>query len=290
LEDAKKILNEARNKLSAQVVEQEKKFLDDVDEMQRNFIAVIPDKLECKLQEEIEKTYEAQKILQKFSDRCDVLEKEEKLVNKGINLFYDIFHKTPTANKTLLDVKDQIKELNKIWAIKSKMNEIVKVWRETQFYEFDLEQMEKDRAMIENQLRNECKELSKKPIYITIKEQLDLYNALIQVLVLLRDDAMLENTQSHWEKIQNVLGINNLEPQATDFNFEKVIELKFELYRDKIEEIVEYAREQQKLDRGLEAIKQEWKVKELKFEFKNKEKDKDGDFRLLPENKAWVDA
>ena len=111
--------------------------MDDVDEMQRNFIAVIPDKLECKLQEEIEKTYEAQKILQKFSDRCDVLEKEEKLVNKGINLFYDIFHKTPTANKTLLDVKDQIKELNKIWAIKSKMNEIVKVWRETQFYEFD---------------------------------------------------------------------------------------------------------------------------------------------------------
>ena len=98
-------------------------------------------------------------------------------MEKGINLFYDIFHKTPTANKTLLDVKDQIKELNKIWAIKSKMNEIVKVWRETQFYEFDLAQMEKDRAMIENQLRTECKELSKRPIYITIKEQLDLYNA-----------------------------------------------------------------------------------------------------------------
>jgi glycerophosphoryl diester phosphodiesterase len=87
------------------------------DEMQRNFLAVIPDKLECKLQEEIEKTYEGQKTLKKFSDRVELLEKEDKSVNKGINLFYDIFHKTPTANKTLLDVKDQIKELNKIWGI-----------------------------------------------------------------------------------------------------------------------------------------------------------------------------
>ena len=97
LEDAKKILNDARNKLSSQVAEQEKKFLDDIDEMQRNFLGVIPDKLECKLQEEIEKTYEAQKILKKFSDRVELLEKEEKSVNKGINLFYDIFHKTPTS-------------------------------------------------------------------------------------------------------------------------------------------------------------------------------------------------
>ena len=41
---------------------------------------------------------------------------------------------------------------------------------------------------------------------------------------------------------------------------------------------------------GLEAIKEEWKVKELKFEFKQKTDNSDGDFRLLSENKAWVDA
>ena len=290
LEDAKKILNDARNKLSSQVAEQEKKFIDDVDEMQRNFLAVIPDKLDCKLQEEIEKTYEAQKILKKYSDRCDDLENEEKSVSKGITLFSDIFHKTPQSNKTLLDVKDQIKELNKIWAIKSKMNEIVKKWRETQFYDFDLEEMEKQRLKIENRLRNECKELSKKPIYITMKEQLDLYNALIQVLVLLRDDAMTKNKESHWEKVQNTLGLSSLEPMATDFNFEKIIELKLEMYREQIEKIVKYAREQLKLDQGLEAIKAEWKVKKLEFEFKYKGENNDGDFRLLPENKAWVDA
>ena len=290
LEDAKKILNDARNKLSSQVAEQEKKFIEDVDEMQRNFMQVIPDQLDCKLQEEIDRTYAAQKILKKFSDRCEALEKEEKSVNKGITLFFDIFHKTPTANKTLVDVKDQIKELNKIWNIKEKMNEIVKGWRETQFYNFNLVQMEKDRAMIENSLRTECKELQKKPIYITMKEQLDLYQALISVLELLRDDAMSENSASHWEKVQLLLGLNQLEPNATDFNFEKIIELKLEMYRDQIEKIVEYAREQQKLDRGLEAIKEEWKKKELKFEFRDKDKDKDGDFKLLAENKAWVDA
>ena len=290
LEDAKKILNEARNKLSSQVAEQEKRFIDDVDEMQRNFLGQIPDKLECKLQEEIEKTYEAQKILKKYSDRCDKLEQEEKSVSKGINLFWDIFHKTPQSNKTLLDVKDQIKELNKIWNIKANMNEIVKRWRETQFYDFNLEDMEKERLQIENRLRNECKELTKKPIYITMKDQLDLYNALIQVLVLLRDDAMTKNEQSHWEKVQNTLGLSSLEPKSIDFNFEKIIELKLEMYREQIEKIVKYAREQLKLDQGLEAIKEEWKVKELKFEFKYKGENSDGDFRLLPENKAWVDA
>ena len=40
---------------------------------------------------------------------------EEKSVSKGINLFWDIFHKSPQSNKTLLDVKDQIKELNKMF-------------------------------------------------------------------------------------------------------------------------------------------------------------------------------
>ena len=290
LEDARKMLIDARNKLSAQVADQEKHFIEDVDDMQRRFMTVIPDKLECKLQEEIDRTYEAQKILKKFSDECELLEKEEQSVNKGINLFVEIFHKTPTANKTLVDVKDQIKELKKIWNIKEKMNEIVKAWRETQFYNFELDQMEHDRAEIENALRSECKELQKKSIYITIKEQLDLYGALISVLVLLRDDAMSENSASHWEKVQLLLGLNLLEPNATDFNFEKIIELKLEMYRDQIEKIVEYAREQQKLDRGLEAIKEEWKCKELKFEFRDKDKDKDGDFKLLAENKAWVDA
>ena len=62
------------------------------------------------------------------------------------------------------------------------MNEIVKRWRETQFYEFNLDEMEKERAQIENRLRNECKELTKKPIYITMKDQLDLYKALIEPL------------------------------------------------------------------------------------------------------------
>ena len=290
LEDSKKILNDARNKLSSQVAEQEKKFIDDVDEMQRNFLGQIPDKLECKLQEEIEKTYEAQKILKKYADQCAKLEEEEKSVTKGINLFWDIFHKSPQSNKTLLDVKDQIKELNKIWNIKAAMNEIVKRWRETQFYEFNLDEMEKERMQIENRLRNECKELTKKPIYITMKDQLDLYKALIEVLVLLRDDAMTKNEQSHWEKVQNTLGLSNLEPKSIDFNFEKIIELKLEMYREQIEKIVKYAREQLKLDQGLEAIKAEWKIKELKFEFKAKTENTDGDFRLLPENKAWVDA
>ena len=182
--------------------------------MQRNFLGQIPDKLECKLQEEIEKTYEAQKILKKYSERCQKLELEEKSVSKGINLFWDIFHKTPQSNKTLLDVKDQIKELNKIWDIKSSMNDIVKRWRETQFYDFDLEKMEKERLQIENRLRNECKELTKKPIYITMKDQLDLYNALIQVL--LRDDAITKNEQSHWGKVQKALGLSSFEPKSID--------------------------------------------------------------------------
>ena len=78
--------------------------------------------------------------------------------------------------------------------------------------------------------------------YVNLSFVEDLYNALIQVLVLLRDDAMTKNEQSHWEKVQNTLGLSSLEPKSIDFNFEKIIELKLEMYREQIEKIVKYAR------------------------------------------------
>ena len=60
--------------------------------------------------------------------------------------------------------------------------------------------------------------------------------------------------------------------------------------REQIKKIEKYIREQLKLDQRLEAMKEEWKIKGLKFEFTRKGENSDRDFRLLAENKTWVDA
>lgn len=293
LDSCDEMLKRSLTKLSEEVRAQEKKFSEDVDLMSRNFNAVIPNKIECPLQEEIQRTGDANKILIDFNNKCDLLEKEEKSVSKGYELFVEVFKRQLPVNLTLQDAKEQIKQLKKIWEIKSKMNEIVKGWRETQFYNFDLPKMEKDRAEIYQNLITNCVgNLKSTPIYATMEEQLKLYQKLIDVLVLLRDDAMCENLESHWEKVAELLGKNSIEPKATDFNFERILDYKFEQNREGISNIVEDAKKQQNLDRGLEAIKEDWKKKELKFDFREtvKEKEKDAEFKLTAANKVWVDA
>ncbi|MCQ2815651.1 MAG: hypothetical protein MJ252_00145 [archaeon] len=293
LEGAHHTVETAKAKLSKEVQEQEKRYNDSVALMHKNFFAVIPDKLDCPLQQEIEETYKAQKTLRDFEQKCAELSEEEKRVEKGILLFQDVFNKKPQPSVPLSEVIDQIAKLKAIWDIKFKMNKTVKIWRETQFFDFKLDEMEKERFATENRLKADCKGLVKRPIYITMKEQLELYKTTIEILTYLRDDAMSENSKSHWEKVRQALGKNELEPNATNFNFETILELHLENHRNEIEAIVEYAREQQKLGRGLDDIQKEWLIKELQFTFTEGEKgakEDESDFSLKPENKAWVDV
>lgn len=281
LEDTEKMLKRAKEKLANQVNKEYLTFKQNVEDMKKEFLSNIPDKIEGSIKEEIEETNKAQTILEIFYNKCKAFKNEEELVKKGLTLFKDDLNIIIEGNKDLLEVEEQIKSLFKIWEIKKQMNEIVYRWCHTQFYSFDIEQMAEERQRIENDLITKCKDMKTRQIYLHMKDQLELYYSVFIVLGLLRDEAM--NSPSHWDKIKEIISDSKIDPHSIDFNFEKILELKFENYKDKIEKRVEYAREQQKVDKGLEKIKQEWKRNDLKFDFKGE------NFKLLSNDKMIND-
>lgn len=280
LEEAENMLYRARQKLSSAVDKEETAFRHNVDEMRRDFLSRVPDKITANIRDELNEVDLAERTLAEFTKTCKVLKAEEQSVKKGLKLFSEVLNKPfDENNKDLIDVEEQIKELNKIWTIRKKMCEVVRHWCNSQFYVFDLTQMEIDRSMIENEFKNNCKELRNKAVYLTMKDQLELYSQVITVLILLRDDAM--DNQSHWDKIQSNIGIPSFNPHSLEFNFERILELKLEQSKDIIETQVNYAREQQKVDKGIELIKSEWKKNKLEFDFNEREQT----FRLLANTK-----
>ena len=281
LEDTEKMLRRAREKLANQVNKEYLTFKQNVEDMKKEFLSNIPDKMEANLREEIEETNKAQTILEIFFNKCKSFKLEEELVKKGLTLFKDDLNIIVEGNKDLMEVEEQIKSLFKIWEIKKQMNEIVYKWCHTQFYDFDLDKMTEERQKIENDLLTKCKDLRTRQIYLHTKEQLETYSSVFVVLRLLRDEAM--NSQSHWDKIQSLIGDSKLDPHSIDFNFDRILELKLCDCKIQIESQVEYAREQQKVDKGLEKIKMEWKRNEFKFEFKGEF------FKLLPNEKMITD-
>lgn len=216
-----------------------------------------------------------------FHTKCKTFKQEEEIIKKGLLLFKEDLNIIIENNKDLLEVEEQINALYKIWEIKKHMNEVVHDWCHTQFYDFDLNQMIEIRNQIENDLIFKCKDLKNKPIYTHMKEQLELFANIFVVLQLLRDPAM--NGTSHWDKIQTLIGDSKLDPNAFDFNFERILELKLEQYKEPIEQQVEYAREQQKVNEGIERIAKEWDNNDLKFELK------EDSFKLLSNEKMCTD-
>jgi len=161
------------------------------------------------------------------------------------------------------------------------MNEIVYRWCHTQFYDFDLDIMSDERNRLENDLLTKCKDMKNRQLFTHMKDTLEWYGNVLVVLRLLRDEAMTSLT--HWEKLSLEIKENDLDPHSIDFNYERILELKLDQHKEKIEERVEYAREQQKVDKGLERIKAEWKKNEFKFEFKGEH------FKLLSNEKMISD-
>jgi len=270
LEDADKMISRAKKKLCDEVFKEHTEFKSNVEDMKRLFLEKIPDKIEKDIKEEIEETNHAFFKLDDFSKQCEKFKIIEIEVNNGLELFKDKgdddgLGGATEGNKDLLEVQQQIKLLTKIWEIKRKMNNIVYGWRKTAFFDFNLEKMKADRSMIENELLTNCKDVKNKPIYNNMKDQLEHYNNLFAVLVLLSHPAM--NHISHWEKVQGVLN-EKFDPYSQDFTFEKIyLELKLTESRVAIEKLVEYAIEQQKVDEGIKEINENWNKTKLLFTF-----------------------
>ncbi len=287
LQDTERMLKRSKDKLANQVLKQYTSFKQLVEELKKEFLSNIPDKIEGSIKQEADETDQAIRSLSKYSFRCEEFKAEEKIINVGLTLFKDDLNIIIEGNKDLLEVEEQIKSLSKIWEIKKHMNEIIFDWCHTQFYDFNLDKMAEERQKIENDLLTKCKEMKNRHLFIHMKDHLEIYANILEVIKLLRDESMIPPKEdegkrpNHWDKIGEEILRTKINPFSPDFNFEKILELDLEKHRDKIEERVLYAIEQQKVDKGLERIKAEWEKNELKFEFK-------GDFFKLLSNEKMI--
>ena len=139
--------------------------------------------------------------------------------------------------------------------------------------------MKEERLYIEQQLQTKCKN-STIPIFITMINQLENYRVIIDILESLRDVSMQKD--AHWEKIANVIGDHKLD--RYNLNFEQIIDLKLEVYIDQINILVDYARNQEQVNKSLQAMKKEWSKHELKYII-----NKQGEFQLEPDAKMAND-
>ena len=287
LEEAQKILHKVRKKLAEDVSKEYSEFKSNVEDMKKEFLMSIPDKIEGGIKEEMEETNQAFIKLDFYEDKCEAFRIKEKEIDKGLELFQDDLHIIIEGNKDLLDVEELIKSLKRIWEIKREMNNVVKAWRTTQFKELNLDKMAEDKQMIETKLVNNCKDLKTKPIYSHMKDQLDLFQNTFFVLGLLRDDSMNTNP-SHWEKLQNRVP-EKFDPNAPEFTFEKILDLFLHSFKDLIIEIVDYARAQQKIDFGIKKINQSWKELNLNIEIKFSS-DQKPEFAKLTDNARMTES
>lgn len=280
LTDTKEMLLRAKEKLKSYVLKDFRNFKSNSDEMKKEFEMNVPNKIEGKLSQEIELTNQAENILDLYYNKVKKLKEEESKIMKGLNLFKeDLGNFTIEENRELIEVEDLIKTLKVVWEIKAKINGMVYRWCHTQFLDFNLEEMKEERNSVEKELLVRCKNLNM-PIYQHMVNQLENYKLILEILDLLSDYSMQKD--SHWEKLANLLS----EPKLTrfDLNFEQILDLKLESILDQINILVEYAKNQEQVNKSLQAMNKEWNKHELKYSI-----NKLGEFQLEPDPKLATD-
>jgi dynein heavy chain len=204
---------------------------------------------------------EASDRLKRFENEYELKKAYFEINKKGEDLFGLQNQKYPELEVT----HDQIQNLNKLYALYNQVNETTTAWEEEAWSEIQVAQIKdwEDQILKYSDLCNRLpKPLREWQAYKDLKDKIENYKNIFPYVKELKD-SMIKSR--HWEKIIEVTGRQLNFQQPENFYFRELVEANLINFLEDIEDIIDSAKKQDKIEKTKNEIKFDWNKREFAF-------------------------
>ncbi|KAL7489135.1 hypothetical protein ACHAW6_014715 [Cyclotella cf. meneghiniana] len=204
---------------------------------------------------------EAFAIIDSYASKLDQLEAKIARFRE----LEDLFEVQPTSYPEIGETRNEIKQLRILWQFKQNTNKVYEGWRK---------ELWKDVNTVDLGDQNKClrKELKEKgnsyasmkgwQVYKDIDETMATMDTVLPLIHDLHSNAMRPR---HWAALARVCNVKAVDPSDPKFCLRDTLMLKLHTHKEAIEDIVETAMKELKIEKKLAEIEEAWSVMELNY-------------------------
>ncbi|KAF5400265.1 hypothetical protein PHET_06384 [Paragonimus heterotremus] len=183
-----------------------------------------------------------------------------------------LFGLTPISMDGLKRIGQQLELLQCLYGLYSEVNGTLEMFAYTMWRDADMTRLQEKLTEFLHKCQHLPKTLKHWPAYFELSTKLTELVSKLPLLSMLRNSAMKPR---HWEQIEALLGVNNLDPEATDVTVGTMLSLPIATsdgtLKDQVEEVCIGAAREKDIEIRLNTVIVEWSQQDLELmPFKNR--------------------
>ena len=206
-------------------------------------------------------TKEAYAIMDAQAIQLEFKEKEARGYNELEELFELQISKYPETG----DTRTELRLLKTVWDVKALVLGTHDSWNQQLWNDIktdDLEDVNKNLLKNLRRMANDNPVVKGWVVYRSIEDAIKNMSVVLPLINSLHSPAMRDR---HWKNLARICGVKNIDPNDPKFTFEDTVDLKVHEHAEDVEEIVETANKELKIERKLRDIEMLWKDMTLDY-------------------------
>lgn len=199
--------------------------------------------------------------IESFSKKLDQIEVQVDQFRE----LEDLFELQPTAYVEIGETRSEIKQLTRLWEFKRNVDENFGEWRAELWADVNTLNLEEQNKRLRKQLKekgNAYPSMKGWQVYRDIDESLVVMATVLPLVHDLHSDAIRTR---HWAALARVCNVKAVNPTDPTFTLHDMLTLQLHRHKEGIEEIVETAMKELKIENKLIEIEGVWAAMELDY-------------------------
>jgi len=196
--------------------------------------------------------------LQKYSNDFQSKEEEEERLGK-LEILFEI--ESFTKNLQLQEMSNKIKLLKTTWDVHSMVMDQYHSWKDMNWEKIDAEYLEVEISEIAKTIKKVCpRSVYEWGVYKDLNNRMENIGATVPLIRDLRHPAMKDR---HWKTLMTETNCHF--ERLPTFELEKIFEMNLHMHLQPVQDLIELAQKEQKIDEKLRSIEDAWVSLELTY-------------------------
>lgn len=248
---------------AANIKKQIEQFTKKVQEFREDFLTNAPFAYQDDYK--ISQIQDSYYVIEKYYNKLLEISKEQQEYSN----LEKLFELQKTDYKPLRECLTDLKNLKIIWDSIAIVNYFYKNWKQQTWAQIKSDILLDQNKTLQTQLKNLPKEVKQIKAHAAITDKVKNMQIVLPLVSSLHSEFM---EKRHWQQLMDLTG-KKFDPSSPSFNFEEVLELQLHKFENPVNEIVEVAQKEAKIEKRLKNIEQQW-LKQI-FEFEDCEIDEE---------------
>lgn len=205
------------------------------------------------------------KIIESFASKLDQLEIQVKKFRE----LEDLFELQPSSYPEIGETRNELKQLLNLWEFKERASSLMEGWEKEFWHNVNTIDLEDQNKRLRKQLSEKGSSypaMKGWQVYKDIHESMTVMATVLPLVHDLHSDAIRAR---HWAALARVCNVNSVDPASPKFTLHDMLVLKLHKHQQDIEDIVETAVKELKIEKKLNEIDGIWSIMELHYSAHN---------------------